>query len=426
MNLAFRTLRGGLFLQYVAVLVTLVTGGLLTSSAIEAAFSYQETLSSILGLQREKAGGAAVRIEQFVTDVQGQVASTVPPPWSAATTSLEHRQEQFDRLLRQSAAVSDVSYVDSSGRERLRISRMKLNALNSGADRSGDQSFREARSGKAYFGPVYFRNDSEPHMTMSLPDGGPNAGVTVAEINLTFVGDVVAGIKVGRAGYAYVVDERGQLLAHPDMTLVLQRLDYSALPQMQSVRMAQAQPARNDAEAIIGQDSNGRQALTAYAPVGSLGWTVLVEQPLDEVYAPLYGSLLRTVLLLLVGLVISVAASVFLARRMVTPIRLLGNAATRIGAERSDRPFDPESLRDLAARSDELGQLARVFQGMARDVFAREDRLRKQVSELRIQIDQTKRARQIAQITETDYFQQLQERAASLRKRSSTTTGAEK
>jgi hypothetical protein len=336
--------------------------------------------------------------------------------------SLDRRQEQYEQLLRQSAAVSDVSYIDSSGRERLRISRKSLNEVGSGVDRSQETSFIEARSGKTYFGPVYFRNGSEPHLTIGLPDGGPNAGVTVAEVNLKLVWDVVAGIQVGREGFAYVVDERGQLVAHPDMTLVLQRSDFSGLPQLQAVRASQP----DQRAAIIAQDAKGRLALTAYAPVGALGWTVLVEQPLDEVYAPLYGALLRTGLLIIVGLVCCILASLLLARRMVTPIQLLGNAAVRIGADRADRGFDPDTLSGLAGRTDELGQLARAFQRMAYDVFAREDRLRKQVADLRIQIDAPKKARQIAQITETDYFQQLQERAASLRNRPSAPAGHRK
>jgi HAMP domain-containing protein len=409
--------------QYIVILVLLVSGGLVTSGALEVMFSYQDTLTGILAVQREKASSAALRIEQFVLNEEQHVRYAVPQPWSAPTTSLDQRLEQYQQLLRQSAAVSEVSYIDPTGREQLRISRIALNSVGSGADRSNEPGFVQPRSGKTYFGPVYFRRGSEPHLTIGLPDGGPNAGVTVAEINLKFIWDVVAGIKIGREGYAYVVDERGQLLAHPDMTLVLQRSDFSGRPQLQAVRAAQAQPAPDNPAAIIARDAKGRQTLTAYAPVGALAWTILVEQPLDEVYAPLYGALLRTGLLILIGLGISVLASVFLARRMVTPIRLLGNAARRVGGDTPDRAFDPDTLRGLGGRADELGQLARAFQRMALDVFAREDRLRRQVSDLRIQIDTSKKARQVAQITETDYFQQLQERASSLRNRPGSPAG---
>ena len=80
--------------------------------------------------------------------------------------------------------------------------------------------------------------------------------------------------------------------------------------------------------------------------------------------------------------------------------------------------FDPATIEQVAARSDELGQLARVFQRMAREVYAREQRLKQEVYRLRIEIDEARTARQVAEITETDYFQELQRKVDTLRLRS--------
>ncbi|GAC1349053.1 MAG: hypothetical protein NVSMB27_18940 [Ktedonobacteraceae bacterium] len=79
--------------------------------------------------------------------------------------------------------------------------------------------------------------------------------------------------------------------------------------------------------------------------------------------------------------------------------------------------FQPESLDEVARRSDELGQLALVFQEMARQVYAREKHLQRQVQQLRIEIDQVRNAREVAEITESDFFQQLLGRADELRNR---------
>ncbi len=79
--------------------------------------------------------------------------------------------------------------------------------------------------------------------------------------------------------------------------------------------------------------------------------------------------------------------------------------------------FQPESLDTVASRPDELGQLALVFQEMARQVYAREQQLQQQVQQLRIEIDQERRAREVADITESDYFQQLLGKADELRSR---------
>jgi CheY-like chemotaxis protein len=77
--------------------------------------------------------------------------------------------------------------------------------------------------------------------------------------------------------------------------------------------------------------------------------------------------------------------------------------------------FDPETLARVATRRDELGRLARVFQRMAREVYVREQRLKEEVQQLRIEIDEARTARQVAEITETDYFQDLQRKADQLR-----------
>jgi two-component system cell cycle response regulator len=77
--------------------------------------------------------------------------------------------------------------------------------------------------------------------------------------------------------------------------------------------------------------------------------------------------------------------------------------------------FALASLDEVAARPDALGQLGRVFQRMAAEVYAREQSLRQQVQALRIQIDEAKKAREVAEITESDYFRNLKQRARHLR-----------
>jgi CheY-like chemotaxis protein len=88
---------------------------------------------------------------------------------------------------------------------------------------------------------------------------------------------------------------------------------------------------------------------------------------------------------------------------------------TAAAAAVEDGEFDPETLARVATRRDELGQLARVFQRMAREVYAREQRLKQEVQQLRIEIDEARTARQVAEIAETDYFQDLQRKADQLR-----------
>jgi two-component system cell cycle response regulator len=90
----------------------------------------------------------------------------------------------------------------------------------------------------------------------------------------------------------------------------------------------------------------------------------------------------------------------------------LTRAATAVEAG----DFDLTSLSPVAARDDALGRLARVFGRMADEVRAREERLRAEVRELRIEIDDARQARKVAEITQTDYFRDLRSRAGDLRR----------
>jgi two-component system cell cycle response regulator len=92
-------------------------------------------------------------------------------------------------------------------------------------------------------------------------------------------------------------------------------------------------------------------------------------------------------------------------------VALVTDAAEAVESE----TFDPHDLADVAARTDALGKLARVFSRMASEIYAREQRLKQQVQQLRIELDEVRQARQVAEITETDYFQQLEAKAQDLR-----------
>jgi Cache domain len=216
-----------------------------------------------------------------------------------------------------------------SGKEQLRVSRLDLDVVGSQADFSQEAAFLEAKTGKIYFSPVYLREESEPYMTLAKAGSGVQAGVSVAEVNLKFIWEVVSQIKIGRAGYAYAVDSRGQLIAHPDISLVLRKTELSSLPQIQAAHAGPPGPDERRVGATIARDREGRQVLTAYATIVPLGWSVLAEQPLGEAFAPVYGAMLRTAALLMVGLAQSIMASMVLARKMVTPIRKLQAGAAQ-------------------------------------------------------------------------------------------------
>jgi CheY-like chemotaxis protein len=90
-------------------------------------------------------------------------------------------------------------------------------------------------------------------------------------------------------------------------------------------------------------------------------------------------------------------------------------ALTGAAAEVEAGSYDAARLDSVAQREDQLGNLARVFQRMVGEVRAREERLVKQVAELRIEIDEARQAQTIAEITESEFYQRISAEASELR-----------
>ncbi|HYM32691.1 MAG TPA: ATP-binding protein [Candidatus Cybelea sp.] len=346
--------RGRLFRKYVMLFVAVVLVALLANGLFEIWFSYQEHRASLVRIQHEQAVAAAAKIEQFVKEIQSELGWTTQLPWTADTLE----QHSFDalRLLRQVPAITELSQLDATGHERLRVSRLDTNVIDSKADFSREPKFVEAVAHKVWYGPVYFRGGSEPYMTLAVAGARRDAGVSIAEVNLKLIWDVVSQIKVGENGRAYVVDGMGRLIAHPDISLVLRDTDLSQLPQVRAARSEMSGATAQQAQAV--RDIQGREVLSAHAPIQQLGWLVFVELPLGEAYAPLYASIERSGALLFAGLLLAILAGLFLARKMVVPIQALRAGAARIGGG------------DLAQRitvktGDELEALADQFNDMA-------------------------------------------------------------
>ena len=371
----WRQINGPLFRKYVALFLAVVCVVLLANGLFEIGFTYQEHKGSLIRIQREQAEAAAAKIGQFIKEIESQVGWTTQLPWSPGTID----QRKFDglRLLRQVSAITELAQLDSAGKERLRVSRLAMDVVDSNVDFSQEPKFTEAAAKKVYYGPVYFRRESEPYMTLALAGTRRDAGVSVAEVNLKLIWDVVSQIKVGERGQAYVVDAEGRLIAHPDISLVLRNTDMTRLAQVKAARAAGAGVPVEPVQ--VGKDVRGRDVLTAYAPVAPLGWQVFAELPVDEADAPLYQALARSGALLLCGLALAFLAGLFLARRMVVPIQAIRAGAARIGSGDLTQRISIRTGDELEALADQFnhmaGQLQDSYAGLERKVEERTHQL---------------------------------------------------
>ena len=375
--------RWRLFPKYATLIIAVVAGVLVVSGAINLVFSWREIQSHLVALQMEKAQGAAARIEQYILSIEHQLGWTAFPRTDGNGDAIEQRRIEYLKLLKQEQSITELTWIGADGRERLVVSRLRMDVVNSGIDLSKEPAFLAVRDGKtkAWFGPVQFRKGTEPYMAIARPAGSDGArpaspeGVTVADVNLKFVWDVVSRIKVGQTGLAYVVDATGTLIAHPDISLVLKKTDMKSLPQVAALDRP------DGAGSLQAHDLTGAEVFSAHVRIPSLDWTVFVETPRAEAFAPLYDSVLRLVLLLIGGLLLAAAESFVLARALVRPIQALQQGAARIGAGELDQHIAVNSGDELEGLAEQFNQMGAALQASYADLERKVDERTRELSE---------------------------------------------
>ncbi|MGD9738897.1 MAG: sensor histidine kinase [Bauldia sp.] len=379
--------------RYITLFAVVITTALLVSGISEIWFGYRDEVASLERIQRGQAQAAADRIEEFVTEIERQTGWTTHLPWTeaeiagapaAAEDPLAPRRLDALRLQRQVPAIAEISLVDPDGQEQLRVSRIAMDVVRSGIDLSQSPAFVGAVENGAYFGPVYFRRESEPYMTIAVAGSRRANGVSIVEVNLKLILDLISAIEVGEGGHAYVIDASGRLVSHPDISLVLRNTDMTVLPQVRG------------ALGLEGEDGGARAldgmgVVTAHASIPDLGWTVFVELPMREALGPIYASVARTGGLLLLGLGLAFAAAILFARRMVVPIKELQQGASRIG----QGAFDG---RIRVSTGDELEALAEAFNDMAVGLRRSQAELERRVEERTQELGE--KSRQLALVSQ--------------------------
>ena len=373
--------RAPLAAKLAAALIGLVVLVLLVNGAINTWLSYNQARSAALDVQEEKARSAAVRVGEFLTEIETQLGWTTGAEWRFAKP--DQQRYDFVRLLRQVPAITELSYLDGQGKEQLKVSRLEPDSVGSGKDFSQDPRFTQAVADKTWFSPVEFRRGSEPYMRIALAHVGRQPGVTVADVNLKLIWDVISAIRVGDKGYAFVVDGKGRLIAHPDLSLVLRDTDFSKLPQVKAALADQAlaEPGASSTAAPraglaeIARGFDGDQVLTAYAVAPGTRWIVFVQQPLAEALASVTRSLLQTLALLGLGLLLALIVGGLLSRRMVVPIRRLQQGAERLGAGDLSQRLDirtGDEIETLAVRFNQMAErIKESYQTLEAKVEAR-------------------------------------------------------
>ena len=374
---------GRLFRRYAAVLMGLVAAALLLQGMVDLAFDYQETRRSAESVQRAEVRAAADRIEHYLTDIEQHVLTVSALPWASGLLGLKDRRDEYHRLMKLMPAISEVVNVGADGRERIRASRVQPDLFDTGRDLGSSTAFRQAVRNRVWYSPTFFREGSEPFLTLASRDRDDGGQVTLAEINLRYVGEVVERIRIGDGGIVYVVDSADLVVAHPDVSVVLRKTSLSGYEPLRRVREA---AARGDASPgmFAAQAFDGRDVMISAALIPSTHWLVVAEQPRGEVLGRIYAALGRTLAATLAGVAAALAVAFLLARALARPILELRRGADKV------------ARGDLSARidvrtGDDVEALARDFNHMADQLRDYTDGLERKVQEKTAELEAANR-----------------------------------
>ena len=338
--------------KYVALFALLVAVPVIATSAYFLKSSYQDNKRALIRVQQERAHSLADSLEQSLYGIRDRLRSI-----SGDGLTRGRLEAALRPILLTSPQPLDVFYLDQGGR------------LVSNVGASNDDSSRgleppsipkpnlETARNDVFFSRLYNLVDPQsgatPALTVATYEASGN-GVVGERLYAGIFQQLITETRVGEAGYAYAVDAGGRAITYPEEVFERRDPSFQTLPpKVRLSSLPQVRRAmRSSAElgSTVGHTFSSRKVLTAWARVEPTGWRVFVEQPESAAFAPLRGKIWRTALLLTAFVAAAVLLSVWLARRLVRPIRRMRMAAARIGAGAYDERIEVEPPRTVALR----------------------------------------------------------------------------
>ncbi|NOQ40982.1 MAG: HAMP domain-containing protein [Desulfuromusa sp.] len=329
-------------------------------------FSYQ----SITSLTTEKVNQELAAInDNLITDVDGWV--DMNQRMLLQNASLIDMQSMQSRLqnpaLETITKYYDWAYlaftIDSKGNNIGRSDGKKTKYY-------GDRSyFKQVDEGKQFGKQILIgKTSGKPAMVLStgiFDATGKLKGVLAQAMTLTKLSGKIVSNRIGETGFTFLVDEKGEVIAHPDVEMTRSRVDLSKHQALKALQQGQS--------SIIYDDFNGDK-IVAVAQKTAQGWTMVSQQNYAEAYQLIKAENQKALYLLIATLVIVFLISIFVSRSLTAPIRELTEIADKYSQGQLDLKISGLD------RSDEIGQLSQSIERLGTSIRMAISRLQKKKS----------------------------------------------
>ena len=348
------------------------------------------------GRQGEAARNAADSVLTFLQ----RAKETITLIGYFGPAELQANPHQFFQTLEDNPAILEVVYLDASG--TLLASAHQDSAVLADLFTIPQSNwFRQAHAGSEYLGDIQLSLDNEPYVILAVP--AHNGDVIAARLHMQVLGDVLAALRFGETGQAYVVNRTGQVIAHTNPQVVAANTSLSTDAGLSQLLL-------NTDKQWHGMYINfvNLPVVGTTVPVSGTDWAVITELAQSEAYAVsqrawwlLGGGML------LFGVLVVGATVQFMGRLIFQPMGRLQAGAERIG--QGDLGY-----RIVITRHDEMGQVATAFNAMASRLHNREEQLVARTEALATEVLERKKAEDALQRAHDELDVRVQQRTAEL------------
>jgi methyl-accepting chemotaxis protein len=267
-----------------------------------------------------------------------------------------HREEQAKVLAAVRAAYPWMYLVHTIGPNGTNVARSDSLPL---ADYTDRVYFKDVMSSgkEVSWETIIGKTSKKPALAMAVPIkvNGEVVGVMAAAMNVEDISRIVATWKAGQTGFAFLVDERGKVIAHPREEYVLAQRQLKDHPLVAAFQ-ADSQPH------LASFSDHGSEAL-GYVQGNRFRWAVVAQQDVEELFAPQRQTLALGLVLLFVAGILVVLIAVLSSRMLVRPIVQMTHAADRMSMGELQTPIS-------SAGKDELGLLAKALERLRKSLAA--------------------------------------------------------
>jgi HAMP domain-containing protein len=381
---------------FVALVPLLIVGLVLTLRSF--AVLYQQAIF----FENAVAQRVSTQVDEFIKRLAGELslaANELPGK------TLEEQAALLSYLPSYPITFQTLVVTDASGGEALRLSRLEVVSDADKQDWANTNEFLVPRDSKSiYYGPIQFDAVyGDPSMTIAVPVINVRTGaidnVVIANVRFKPIWDLLGNINLNAGENVFIVDVNSRVIAHRNPSVVLAGRTFNV---------------PSEPGFFNGLDfANAILASTAI-DLGSQRFVVVAERQVSNALELAIQTALITSVLMVGALILASALGFRTAKQFSQPLTRLAEAAQALSVKSDD--FDAKKIAEETKRQDEFGQLARVFENMGKQVVTREQDLKRQVLELKIEIDESKKQASIAQIVDSEYFRDLEQRVGQIRR----------